>query len=103
MNGYLEALRPKMSEADYKKLCAITNHKVYEFIAKSSDMCNCKNIFICGDSDEDITHVRKQAITLSTSTAYTIRDATVKPRNTSFPEAFPLVKHSTKSTGKKDS
>jgi phosphoenolpyruvate carboxykinase (GTP) len=62
MNGYLEALRPKMSEADYEKLCAITNHKVYEFIAKSSDLCNCKKIFICSDSDEDIAHVRQQAI-----------------------------------------
>jgi len=62
MNGYLEALRPKMSEVDYQKLCAITNHKVYEFIAKSSDLCNCEKIFICGDSAEDIAHVRQQAI-----------------------------------------
>jgi phosphoenolpyruvate carboxykinase (GTP) len=62
MNGYLEALRPKMSEADYEKLCAITNHKVYEFIAKSSDMCNCEKIFICSDSEEDIAHVRNQAL-----------------------------------------
>jgi phosphoenolpyruvate carboxykinase (GTP) len=62
MNGYLEALRPKMSEVDYEKLCAITNYKVYEFIAKSSDLCNCEKIFICGDSAEDIAHVRQQAI-----------------------------------------
>ncbi len=52
-----------MSEADYEKLCAITNHKVYEFIAKSSDMCNCEKIFVCSDAAEDIAHVRKQAIT----------------------------------------
>jgi phosphoenolpyruvate carboxykinase (GTP) len=77
MNGYLEALRPKMSEADYKKLCAITNHKVYEFIAKSSDMCNCKNIFICGDSDEDITHVRKQAIATGEEKALKLKGHTV--------------------------
>jgi phosphoenolpyruvate carboxykinase (GTP) len=62
MNGYLEALRPKMSEVDYQKLCAITNYKVYEFIAKSSDLCNCEKIFICGDSAEDIAYVRQQAI-----------------------------------------
>ncbi len=62
MNGYLEALRPKMSEVDYQQLCAINNHKVYEFIAKSSDMCNCEKIFICSDSAEDIAHVRNQAI-----------------------------------------
>ena len=62
MNGYLEALRPKMSEVDYEQLCAIKNHKVYEFIAKSSDLCNCEEIFICSDSAEDIAHVRKEAI-----------------------------------------
>jgi len=62
MNGYLEAIRPKMSEADYNELCAITNPKVYEFIAKSSDLCNCEKIFICSDSAEDIAYVRQQAI-----------------------------------------
>jgi phosphoenolpyruvate carboxykinase (GTP) len=62
MNGYLEALRPKMSEADYKKICAIANPKAYEFIAKSSDLCHCEKIFICSDSAEDIAYVRSQAI-----------------------------------------
>ena len=77
MNGYLEALRPKMSEADYQKLCAIKNHKVYEFIAKSSDMCNCEKIFICSDSSADITHVRKQAIATCEETALKLKGHTV--------------------------
>src|SRR4030067_895085 len=62
MNTYLEALRPKLSELDYKKLCAITNFKVHEFIAKASDLCNPERIFICSDSAEDIAYVRRQAI-----------------------------------------
>ena len=62
MNTYLEALRPKLSELDYKKLCAITNFKVHEFIAKASDLCNPERIFICSDSAEDIAYVRHQAI-----------------------------------------
>src|SRR4030067_1347389 len=62
MNTYLEALRPKLSELDYKKLCAITNFKVHEFIAKASDLCHPEKIFICSDSAEDIAYVRKQAI-----------------------------------------
>ena len=66
-----------MSEADYKKLCAITNHKVYEFIAKSSDMCNCKEIFICSDSAEDITYVRKQALATDEEKALKIKGHTV--------------------------
>jgi phosphoenolpyruvate carboxykinase (GTP) len=77
MNGYLEALRPKMSEEDYQKLCAIKNYKVYEFIAKSSDMCNCEKIFICSDSAEDIAHVRNQAVATCEETALTLKGHTV--------------------------
>jgi phosphoenolpyruvate carboxykinase (GTP) len=62
MNGYLEALQPKLSENGYQKLSAINNTKVHEFIAKASDLCNAEKIFICSDSAEDIAHVRQQAI-----------------------------------------
>ncbi len=62
MNPYLEALQPKLSESDFKKLSAIDNPNVHEFIAKESDLCQPKDIFICSDSAEDIAHVRKQAI-----------------------------------------
>ena len=62
MNGYLEALRPKLSQLDYEKLCAIDNTKAHEFIAKTSDLCNPERIFICSDSAKDIAYVRRQAI-----------------------------------------
>ena len=62
MNPYLEALQPLLSEADFKKLSAIDNPNVHEFIAKESDLCQPKDILICSDSAEDIAHVRKQAI-----------------------------------------
>ena len=62
MNPYLEALQPKLSPSDFKKLSAIDNPNVHEFIAKESDLCHPKDIFICSDSEEDIAHVRKQAI-----------------------------------------
>jgi phosphoenolpyruvate carboxykinase (GTP) len=61
-NSYIEAIRPKLSEVGYEKLCAIAIPKVHEFIAKSADLCNARRIFICGDSAEDIAHVRRQAI-----------------------------------------
>jgi phosphoenolpyruvate carboxykinase (GTP) len=77
MNGYLEALRPKMSEADYQKLCTITNHKVYEFIAKSSDLGNCEKIFICSDSAEDIAHVRQQATVAGEESVLKLKGHTV--------------------------
>ena len=62
MNPYLEALQPKLSPSDFKKLSAINNPNVHEFIAKESDLCHPKDIFICSDSEEDIEHVRKQSI-----------------------------------------
>ncbi len=63
MNPYIEALRPKLSKPDYKKLCAISIPKVHEFIAKSADLCNAEQVFICSDSARDIAYVRQQAIT----------------------------------------
>ena len=63
MNPYLEALQPKLSTKDFKKLSAIDNPTVHEFIAKESDLCHPEKIFICSDSAEDIAFVRKQAIT----------------------------------------
>src|SRR4030066_607422 len=78
MNTYLEALRPKLSELDYKKLCAITNFKVHEFIAKASDLCNPERIFVCSDSAEDIAYVRRQAIdTCEEKSVLTLRGHTV--------------------------
>ncbi len=62
MNPYLEALQQKLSAADFKKLSAINNPNVHEFIAKENDLCHPKDIFICSDTVEDITHIRKQAI-----------------------------------------
>jgi phosphoenolpyruvate carboxykinase (GTP) len=62
MNPYLETLRPKLSEHDYEKLCAIANPIVHEFITKASDLCNPERIFICSDSAEDIAYIRHQAI-----------------------------------------
>ncbi|KON34534.1 MAG: phosphoenolpyruvate carboxykinase [miscellaneous Crenarchaeota group-6 archaeon AD8-1] len=63
MNTYLEALKIKLTQADYKKLCAIEHPKVHEFIAKSSDLCHAKSIFICSDDPKDIAYIRQQAIT----------------------------------------
>jgi phosphoenolpyruvate carboxykinase (GTP) len=64
VNPYLEALTPKLSQADYQKLSAINNPNVHEFIAKASDLCHADNIFICSDTPEDVAHVRKQSITV---------------------------------------
>ncbi len=78
MNPYLEALEPKLSPVDLKKLSAISNPNVHEFIAKASDLCHAEQIFVCSDSAEDIAYVRKQAVALGEEKAtLTLRGHTV--------------------------
>ncbi|HTY75059.1 MAG TPA: phosphoenolpyruvate carboxykinase, partial [Candidatus Nanoarchaeia archaeon] len=64
MNPYLETLQPKLTPADFEKLGAIDNPTVHEFIAKCSDLCHANTIFVCGDSEEDLAYVRRQAIVI---------------------------------------
>jgi len=77
MNPYIEALRPKLSDADYEKLCAIPIPKVHEFIAKSADLCNAEHVFICSDSIEDKKHIREQAIANKEETPLKIQGHTI--------------------------
>ncbi|MHC3129230.1 MAG: phosphoenolpyruvate carboxykinase (GTP) [Candidatus Bathyarchaeota archaeon] len=77
MNRYIEALRPKLSKSDYKKLCAISIPKVHEFIAKSADLCNAEHVFICSDSEEDKNYIRQQAIATKEETPLNILGHTI--------------------------
>ena len=77
MNPYLDALKPKLSESDYKKLCAISIPKVHEFIAKSADLCNAEHVFVCSDSPQDKAHIRQQAIAQKEETPLKIEGHTI--------------------------
>jgi phosphoenolpyruvate carboxykinase (GTP) len=77
LNSYIEALRPKLSKSDFNKLCAISIPKVHEFIAKSADLCNAENVFICSDSLEDKKYIREQAIANKEETSLKISGHTV--------------------------
>ena len=77
MNRYIEALRPKLSNSDYEKLCAIPIPKVHEFIAKSADLCNAEHVFICNDSAEDKKYIREQAIANKEETPLNIQGHTI--------------------------
>jgi phosphoenolpyruvate carboxykinase (GTP) len=72
ISRYIEALRPKLSKSDYRKLRAIYIPKVHEFIAKSADLCNAEHIFICSDSEEDKDYIRQQAIATKEETPLNI-------------------------------
>ena len=77
MNPYIEALRPKLSKSDYEKLCTISIPKVHEFIAKSADLCNAEQVFICSDSAEDINYIRQQAIANNEETCLNLPGHTI--------------------------
>jgi phosphoenolpyruvate carboxykinase (GTP) len=77
MNPYIEALRPKLSKSDYRKLCAVSIPKVHEFIAKSADLCNAEHVFVCSDSEEDKNYIRQQAIATKEETLLNIPGHTI--------------------------
>jgi len=58
----LETLVPKLSQINYRKLRAITDTRVHQFIAEATELCKPEKIFICDDSPEDIAYIRRQAL-----------------------------------------
>jgi len=62
MNRHLEALKSRMDEENYRKLEAIPNPHVHQFIAEVAELCNPANIFICSDNPDDIAYIKHMAI-----------------------------------------
>ncbi len=59
---YIDEIKPLLDESNLKKAEKIKSPQAHRFIARSASLCRPEKIFICGDSPEDIEHVRKQAI-----------------------------------------
>jgi phosphoenolpyruvate carboxykinase (GTP) len=59
---HLEALRDRATERDLRKLMAISNPAVHEFIARAASLCNPSRIFVCDDSPDDIAYIKHMAI-----------------------------------------
>ena len=62
MSDYLEILKSRMDQNNYKKLLAIPNLKVHQFIAEAAELCNPKEIFICSDTPDEIAYIKHMAI-----------------------------------------
>jgi len=60
--GHLEARRERASERELRKLMAIPNPAVHEFIARAVGLCNPSRIFVCDDSPDDIAYIKHMAI-----------------------------------------
>ncbi len=59
-----EVLRSRLDEENARKLTAIANRTVRNFVAEAAMLCEPERVFICSDDPRDVAHVRKQALAL---------------------------------------
>jgi len=57
-----ELLKVRTGNDDYRKLMAIDNPDMHEFVAEYIGLCNPDRVFVATDSSEDIQYIRKSAI-----------------------------------------
>jgi phosphoenolpyruvate carboxykinase (GTP) len=60
----LDFLKERLEEKEWKKIFALDNPLVFEFLAKFIKLCSPKKIFIRTDSEEDIEYIRKKSLEL---------------------------------------
>ncbi len=60
--NYLDILKERLDEPNYKKLMAINNPYLHEFVAKYIELCNPDSIFVSDGSDEALQYIREAAI-----------------------------------------
>ncbi len=63
-NSYLEYLKSKLDERDYRNLAAIENERLQAFIANAIELCEPEAVWVSTDSAEDIEYTRQMAIRL---------------------------------------
>ncbi|KPJ64302.1 phosphoenolpyruvate carboxykinase [candidate division WOR-1 bacterium DG_54_3] len=59
---HLKTLQEKCGEKSYKKLLALKNSKLLDFVAKYVEHCNPSSVFVRTDSPEDAQYIRNKAI-----------------------------------------
>jgi len=57
-----ELLKVRTGNDDYRKLMAIDNPDMHEFVAEYIELCNPDRVFVATDSSEDIQYIRESAI-----------------------------------------
>ena len=59
---YAALLQKKMTEEGYKKLMALENRKLFDFLGEFVELCDPDTVYMCDDSDEDAEHIRRTAL-----------------------------------------
>jgi phosphoenolpyruvate carboxykinase (GTP) len=55
-------LKEKLTAENYKKLAALNNPKLDEFVADAIELCEPASVFVCTDKPEDLEDTRKRAV-----------------------------------------
>ncbi len=61
-NDHLKLLASKMDEESLKRLTAIENERLHEFIADAVELCQPETVWVSTDSATDTAHTRKMAL-----------------------------------------
>ena len=58
----IKILKERLTAENYKKLMAVNNPRVQQFIADAIELANPKSVFVCTDSPEDVKYIREMAV-----------------------------------------
>jgi phosphoenolpyruvate carboxykinase (GTP) len=61
---YAALLKKKMTEEGYRKLMALENPKLFDFLGEFVELCDPDSVYMCNDSEEDAEYVRRTALEL---------------------------------------
>jgi phosphoenolpyruvate carboxykinase (GTP) len=62
MSNVNELLKGKLTTQNYKRLMAVDNLKIHEFVADAVELTSPESVFVCTDSKEDVEYVRRMAV-----------------------------------------
>lgn len=62
--NYDKLLKNRMTEESYKKLSALNNQPVINFLGYFVEHCDPSSVYVCTDSENDIQYVRNKALEL---------------------------------------
>jgi phosphoenolpyruvate carboxykinase (GTP) len=62
MSNARELLKSKLTDEHYRRLIALDNPKMHEFVADAIELCGPGSVFVCTDAADDIAYFRELAI-----------------------------------------
>ncbi|MHA1911923.1 MAG: phosphoenolpyruvate carboxykinase (GTP), partial [Candidatus Kariarchaeaceae archaeon] len=70
-------LTSKIQEEQLSKLLAIPNTSVHSFVAEAIKLCNPTSVFVCTDSEDDVSYIRQSALDLGEESRLSIEGHTI--------------------------